>query len=146
MLQLRFARHLLASRPKVHRLVGRVYLGAAWFTAPTSIVVAVGFDITVLGRAALVIAALAWFTATTAAFFHIRAGRVRAHRDWMIRSFALVLFFVTFSLWVPLLSSAGFSDAVSYPVGTTLSWTLNLAAAQLWIRATARRPVSAYVS
>jgi hypothetical protein len=135
-LQLRLARTLLSSRPGAHRLLGRGYLGAAWLTSVASVAVAVDFDITTLGRAALVVAALAWFTATTTAFLHIRRGRVQAHREWMIRSFSLALFFITFSLWVPLLESAGFSDAVSYPVGVTLSWTLNLLVAELRVRTT----------
>ena len=54
----------------------------------------------------------------------------------MIRSYALAFFFVTFSLWVPLFASTSIPDAVGYPLAVLLSWSLNLAAAQVWIRRT----------
>jgi hypothetical protein len=81
-------------------------------------------------------ASLLWFTTTTVAFLRIRQGDVPRHREWMVRSFSLAFFFVTFSLWVPLLASTDLPDAIGYPLAVVLSWGLNLVAAEWWIRRT----------
>ena len=54
----------------------------------------------------------------------------------MARSFSLTLFFVTFSLWVPGLHATALPPTISYTLGVFLSWSLNLLAAELWIRRT----------
>ena len=56
----------------------------------------------------------------------------------MIRSFALSLFFITFSLWVPGLASTSLPHAIGYPLAIFLSWSLNLIVAEIWIRRTRR--------
>ena len=52
----------------------------------------------------------------------------------MIRSFALSLFFVTFSLWVPGVASANGRYEATYALGVWLTWAVNLLVAEAWIR------------
>jgi hypothetical protein len=137
--QLRLAPWLLRDRRGVHRFVGRVYLWSAWTTSAGSLGVAAFFDVSAVARAVLGLGSVLWFVATTVAFARIRSRRVEEHREWMIRSFSLAFFFVTFSLWVPLFDSAGFPEAVGYPLAVFLSWSLNLAAAEAWIRFTRQK-------
>ena len=127
----------------VHRLLGRTYVISAWVTAAGSLGVAASFDAGVAGRVALGLGAVLWFVSTTVAYRRIRAGRAAEHRRWAVRSFALAFFFVTFSLWVPLFAATPQPEAVGYPVAVVLSWGLNLAAAETWIRRSgpARRAV-----
>jgi hypothetical protein len=98
--------------------------------------VAAFFDVSLPAKAAFTGESLLWFTTTTAAFQRIRHRRVLEHREWMIRSFSLAFFFVTFSLWPPLLAATALPPAIGYPLALFLSWSLNLIAAEWWIRRT----------
>jgi uncharacterized membrane protein YozB (DUF420 family) len=80
---------------------------------------------------------LLWFAATTIAYRRIRRGDVLEHRQWMIRSYALALFVVTFGILDPLLEGSTLPEDTGEAMALFLSWSLNLAAAELWIR---RRP------
>lgn len=72
------------------------------------------FDVSLPAKAAFAGESLLWFTTTTAAFQRIRHRRVLEHREWMIRSFSLV-FFVTFSLWPPILAATALPRAIAIP-------------------------------
>ena len=60
--------------------------------------------------------AVCWLGATLNAYRHIRRGEVNAHRNWMIRSYALTLAAVTLRIWLPSSQLAGLAMAVAYPV------------------------------
>ena len=133
-IQLRLAGRLLASRRHTHRRMGWIYLWGAWITSLSSLGVAAFFDVSVVARIVFAAESLLWFGTTTVAFVRIRRGRVLAHREWMIRSFSLAFFFVTGSLWMPLLAGTALPEAVGYPLAVFLGWSLNLVAAELWVR------------
>jgi uncharacterized membrane protein len=134
--QLRLATRLLRGRRHLHRRIGQTYLWAAWVTSLSSLGVAAFFDVSLAAKAMFAMTSLLWFATTTLAFLRIRQGNVRQHREWMIRSFALAFFFVTGSLWPPILAATTLPQAIGYPLALFLSWSLNLAAAQWWIRRT----------
>ena len=133
-LQLRLAGPLLRRRPAAHRVIGRLYCGAALATSLGSGVVAAFFPVGLAARSIFWTASILWFGTTVLGYRRIRAGQVRAHREWMIRSYALAFFFVTFSLWVPVFASLPVPQELGYPIAVLLSWGLNLIAAELWIR------------
>jgi uncharacterized membrane protein len=135
-LQLRLATPVPGRRRRRHRRVGRIYLWTAWATSLSSLGVAAFFDVSMAAKAAFAGVSLLWFATTTAAFLHIRQGSVLAHREWMIRSFSLAFFLVTGSLWPPILATTGLPPAIGYPLALLLSWSLNLLAAEWWIRRT----------
>jgi uncharacterized membrane protein len=135
-LQLRLATRLLRGRRHLHRRIGQTYLWAAWTTSLSSLGVAAFFDVSLAAKTAFAGVSLLWLVTTTVAFLRIRQGRVRQHREWMIRSFSLAYFFVTFSLWVPVLAATDLPQAIGYPLAVFLSWSLNLIAAEWWIRRT----------
>jgi uncharacterized membrane protein len=135
-LQLRLATRVLGSRRSIHRRLGRTYLWAAWTTSLSSLGVAAFFDVSLAAKTAFAGVSLLWFATTTVAFLRIRHGKVRQHREWMIRSFSLALFFVTGSLWPAILASTPLPQAIGYPLALFLSWSLNLLAAEWWIRRT----------
>lgn len=132
--QLAVARRWSVSAPRAHRVLGRLYVGAAWTASSASFVVAVLFDVPAAARAAFATGSVLWFVATTVAFVHIRNRHVEQHRAWMVRSFSLSFFFVTGSLWMPAMAATGLPHAVSYPLSIVLGWSLNLAAAEWWVR------------
>jgi uncharacterized membrane protein len=79
--------------PRLHRVLGYVYLAATVIAAPVAIWIAV-FHIEPAERLASVAQALLWLFTTLAALLAIRATDVRTHRLWMARSYALTFTFV----------------------------------------------------
>lgn len=114
------------SRARLHRVLGRVYVVTACATSVASLVVVARFGVPALTKILFVAEALLWLSTTVVAFVQIRRGNVDRHREWMLRSFALAAFFVTFSLWDELLGTT--------PPAVLLSWSINLIVAELWIR------------
>jgi len=132
---------LLATPPTarqrtLHRALGRLYVMAAVLTSLLSLPVVVAFDVDNLTRAAFLGEAALWLITTLRAYTHIRAGRINDHREWMLRSFALAAFFITFSLWDPFLANLPLPPATAYAVAVLLGWLVNLVIAEIWIRGT----------
>ena len=126
-LQLALAPRLLTRAPRVHRTLGRTYVGAAWLTSGT-------------GRARHWPSTSAWPArsrsrcgrccgsgATTAALTHIRKGRITQHQEWMVRSVALSLVFAVFSVVQPVLVGTGLPRDVAYPLSVLTSVAIVLA-------------------
>ena len=122
------------ARPGLHRAVGRIYVLSACLASLSGMASAARFDVGVTAQVSFQIAAALWLGATAFGWIAIRRRRIVAHTEWMTRSYALALFFVTFSFWTPLLASFDATRNVAYPLGVTLSWTLNLVVAEALIR------------
>ena len=120
--------------------MGRTYVVAVWIASVAAVVDAMGFGVSAAAKVVFVGVATLWFTITTIGMLRARARRFAEQHEWMIRSYSLSLFFVTFSLWVPVLASTSLPPSVAYPLALFLSGTLNLAAAEFWIRRT-RKPI-----
>lgn len=124
---------------RLHRSVGRLYVVTAVLTSMLSLPVVAAVDAGGLARVAFLGEAALWLVTTLSAYIYIRAGRVQRHREWMIRSFALAAFFITFSLWDPLLASVALAPDTAFAIAVLLGWLLNLAVAEGWIRRTRGR-------
>lgn len=123
-----FHRGILLRWRMVHRSLGIAYVLAAiigsglvglymsWFSYGGWVTHS-GFGLLALG--VLVTSSLA--------YFKIRAGEVASHREWMIRSYALIFAAVTLRIWLPLLVIA-FSGqfAPAYRIVAWLCWVPNL--------------------
>lgn len=125
---------ILRAFPTFHRWAGRTYVVSIWMTSVGGLWSALFFDVPLGGRLALVALAVHWFAATTVAYRLARRRRIGAHRRWMIRSFALSLFFVTFPLWTAVLAASPLPDSVGYPVAVLVAWGLNVVLGETWIR------------
>ena len=90
---LQFSTRLRRRWPRLHRLTGRVYVGCVFVAGPVAIWMAfvnspwfmVAFTIVQAGT---------WMLLTGIAFACIRRRAFAAHREWMIRSYAIVLNFL----------------------------------------------------
>ena len=131
---LQFSERLRSRFPRAHRAVGSAYVLVVWVSSLAAVRVAMAFDVVPVAKMLFVVLASLWFGTTTVGLIRIRRRDVASHREWMLRSFALSCFFVTFSLWVPALAQTGLPEAISYPIGLFLSWAPNLAVAEVWIR------------
>jgi uncharacterized membrane protein len=90
---LQFSTRLRRRYLRVHRLTGRFYIAGAFVAAPVAIGMAfinspwflVPFTIVQAGT---------WMLFTLAAYLCIRRRDVSSHREWMMRSYAIVLIFL----------------------------------------------------
>ena len=92
---------LNASAMRVHPLTGRLYLAGVVVGAAGAISLALSSAF--LGLAwdvALISLAVAWLAITGTAFLCIRRRNLKAHKQWMIRSYILTFAFVSFRIVV----------------------------------------------
>ena len=128
-----FREGLRARRPKLHRAMGRIYLGVGVLVGGLSGLYlaagAFGGPVARLGFATL---ALAWLYTGWKAYSAIRAGDVASHRRWMLRNFALTAAAVTLRIYLPASMLAGIAFEVAYPAIAWLCWVPNLLVAALF--------------
>jgi len=132
---LQFQRGVRRRGPLLHRAVGWLYAAAALLAGGAGVHLAahaVGGWTTQLGFGLLGVATLG--TTAHATRLAIRRER-RAHRRWMVRSYALACAAVTLRLELPLLSAA-FGLATGYQVVSWACWVPNVLWAEWWLRRT----------
>jgi uncharacterized membrane protein len=128
-----FSIRLRRSRPLIHRALGRIYVAmvlvsgiSAGFMAPFS-------DGGVTAHFGFGMMAFLWLTTTIMAWLRVRSGDYAAHREWMIRSYALCLAAVTLRIYLPLSAIAGIPFSESYPAISWLCWVPNLIIAEWFL-------------
>jgi len=134
-----FSGHLRQTHIRVHRWLGRAYLGvgvlggglAGLYMAQF----AFGGTAARLGFATL---AACWLYSGLRAFLAIRRGAIDEHRRWMVRNFSLTFAAVTLRLYLPASMAAGVDFLVAYPIIAWLCWVPNLAYAEWRYNAPAR--------
>jgi uncharacterized membrane protein len=103
-----FSTRLRKRSARLHRVLGRLYVAGVAVAAPAAVPIAV-----ILGPPSLVMAATiqscAWLLTTAFGLYCIRAGNVRQHEEWMVRSypFAMVFVFARAILAVPAVRAFG---------------------------------------
>ena len=133
--------------PAFHKISGRVYVYSVWIASISAAVIAPFFNVSVAAKVAFETLSTLWFVITTVGMRTAITRHFLAHRRWMLRSFALTMFFVTGSLWMDVSRSLPYPQEVTYPIAIFLGWVLNLGAAELWIHYVSRkRSISGIVS
>lgn len=110
----------------LHRWLGRVYVIGVGFGGIAGLVMAfnsTGGPVTHLGFGML---AVLWLGTTAKAYLSIRAGNIKEHRAWMLRSYALTLAAVTLRLYLPLFDLFGIPFEQAYLAIAWLCWVPNL--------------------
>jgi len=128
---------------RAHRWVGRVYLCAILLGGVAGLALAVmafGGLATQTGFGGL---ALGWLVTGVMAYVRVRQGDFEAHREWMIRNYALTFAAVTLRLWLPLMTVAGLPFITAYTIVAWLSWVPNLLTAELYLKLKRSRAVLA---
>ena len=116
-----------------HRRIGIAYLSAVAIAALGGLVMATVSLGGLVTHAGFGLLALVWGGASLVALRHIRAGNWRAHREWMIRSYAVAFAFVTLRLWLVTLTGLGAPLLEAYQTVSWLCWVPNLIVAELYI-------------
>lgn len=121
---------------RLHRSMGYVYvMGILFFAAPGGIVMSLFINRGPLVLTSFLLQGTLWFTFTALAFDRIRKRNITAHREWMIRSYALTLAAITLRIYI-FISSYQYSlnDPQAYATLAWLSWVPNLLIAEWYIR------------
>lgn len=119
-----------------HRIVGRVYLVSAFVLGLAGLALSVNAGGGLVARVGFFSLAVATLGTSVTGYRRIRRGDVRAHREWMLRSYACIFGAVTLRIWLPILMMAtGGEFLPAYRVVAWLAWVPNL----LWAERVIRR-------
>lgn len=118
-----------------HRWTGRVYVIAVCVGGSAAFVMALQSTGGLPSHFGFGMLAVLWVGSTLMAYFHIRAGRVAQHRQWMLRSYALTLAAVTLRIYLPLSQGYGIPFEPAYITISWLCWVPNLLVVEWWILA-----------
>ena len=137
---LQFVAGIRARRVGYHRGAGRVLVGVASIVGATALFMALVIPFS--GRPEQIIVGFFagfFLVALAKSVRHVRAGRVRLHREWMIRSVSVALSISTMRLiFIPSLILVGSPTDEQVRTLSIVSFTIALAmhalGAELWIR------------
>lgn len=122
-----FSSYLLRRWPFLHRWVGKIYVGIILLVSgPAALVMAVYASGGWATKASFITLSVVWWWATWLAYRAIREKKVREHRIWMVRSYALTLSAITLRLMQYCLAMyTSLDPAESYTLVAWPSWLLN---------------------
>lgn len=139
---LQFVARLRARALAVHRWTGRVLVAAGILTGVFAL--AAAFRLPAYGgaltQAATVVFGAIFLYSLARGFVHARRREIAAHREWMLRAFALGLGVATIRVVIVLLQSlAGLAFEDVFGASFWVGLGANLAVAEAWIRHTRAR-------
>lgn len=139
---LQFVRRIRTRTPALHRATGLIYVAACAVAAPAGLMLALG---TTAGPVAGVGFAIPALLLPVFTWFGLRAAMERRfgeHREWMLRSYAVISVAITLRLMLPASAFLGFEFLPAYQVISWLAWVTNLALFEYHIRRTRVRSPS----
>ena len=131
-----FSSQIQSYYPRVHRALGYVYVtNVLLITGPSSLLMSFYANGGLTSKVAFGLLAIGWITFTAIALVKAKNGDFEAHRNFMIRSYALTLSALTLRAW-----KYGITNNVELPpmdvyrAVAWLGWVPNLIVAELLIR------------
>ncbi|MEQ1764434.1 MAG: DUF2306 domain-containing protein [Pyrinomonadaceae bacterium] len=131
-----FSSRIQDYHPRIHRAFGYVYVtNVLLVTGPASFLMGLYANGGLSSKIAFVTLALGWIAFTAIALVKAKNGDFNAHRNFMIRSFALTLSALTLRAWKwAITNSVELPPMDVYRAVAWLGWVPNLIAAELIIR------------
>lgn len=140
---LQFSSALRRRNPRVHRVVGRVYLLAVGAAALTGLPTSLWNSLGIRGVIGYALLDVVWGLTAWLAYRAARRRRFREHQAWAIRNFALTYAAVTLRAGLPVLIALQlpFDPGASFPqlfdnamhtIAPWLGWLVNLVVAE-WL-------------
>jgi uncharacterized membrane protein len=131
---LQFARRIRNRWPAFHRATGLTYVATCAIGAPTGFVLALGSTAGPIasagfGTQALLLPVFTWLGWRAAV-----ERRFGSHREWMLRSYALIAAAITLRLMIPAAFLLELDFVSAYRVIAWLCWATNLALVEIVIR------------
>jgi hypothetical protein len=131
---LQFVGGLRACWPALHRAVGRVCVVACAIGAPAGLMLALGTTAGPVAAAGFAIPAVLWAAFTWLGWRAAVEARFAAHREWMLRAYAIVSTAITLRLMLPAAGLLGLDFYPAYRVISWLAWITNLVLFEYYIR------------
>lgn len=130
-----FSNYILRKYPKMHRYLGKLYVGLVLLvSAPSGLVMAYYANGGWIAQTSFVILSVLWWWFTYQGYRTARKLDFQAHKKWMMRSFALTLSAVTLRLFQMFLGYLIYMDPVTqYIFISWTSWIFNLLLVELWM-------------
>lgn len=125
-------------RKALHRGLGKLYVTAIFLSVPAGIYLAFYATGGLASTIAFLALNAAWFATTYIGLRKVLGKNIAAHKEWMQRSYAVTLVFVTFRALLPL-SSLAFGFETGFPIGVWAALICNLAVAEMLIRRRRKR-------
>ena len=85
---------LRATRPALHRMLGKIYIGAVCFSSPIALYIGTGPLEPVTIHVEQIFQAGFWGLSALIAWACIRSNQMALHRQWMMRSYGLTVIFI----------------------------------------------------
>ncbi len=127
---------LKESRKKanMHRTIGKVYVSSIFLSVPAGVFLAFYATGGAGSAFAFLVLDAFWFVTTFLGLKRIRQRNIQSHQEWMLRSYAVTLGFVTFRIFMPIFVFAmGLGFAVGFPLAVFISLIINLSAAEWYV-------------
>ncbi len=131
-----FSKKIRDGNPKLHRMFGYIYaVNVLFITGPAGLLMGFYANGGITSKAAFIILAVGWIFFTAKAVQKAKQGDYAAHREYMIRSFALTLSALTLRAWKWGINNTidGLPPMDVYRAVAWLGWVPNLALAELII-------------
>jgi len=129
-----FWRNLPYGHPTLHRTLGKIYVVVVIGTGTAGLYMSFFSYGGAVTHAGFGLLALSVLTTTAIAYVQIRRRNVAVHREWMLRSFALIFAAVTLRIELPLLIIVFHDFAPAYAIVSWLCWIPNLVLAEVYVR------------
>ena len=130
-----FSEKLRINKIKIHKLLGKIYMLSVFLSGTSAMFIAInatGGTISEMGFRSL---AILWLFTTVMALNSVREQKIKAHQEWMIRSYALTFAAVTLRLWLPIVPAVLHLDFVrAYVIISWLCWVPIIIIAELIIQ------------
>ena len=121
--------------PWIHTVTGYIYVSTILlFAAPSGFIIGIYANGGLYAQIAFLLLAILWFWFTLRAVLSIRKRNIVAHKQWMIRSFALTLSAITLRAWKYIIVALFHPRPMDvYQIVAWLGWVLNLILAEILI-------------
>jgi uncharacterized membrane protein len=112
-----FSKKIRAKRLNLHRILGKIYAITVLISGSAGFYLALNATGGLVAQSGFTLMSLTWLSTTILAYSTILKGDQKAHRTWMIRSYATAFAAVTLRIYIPLFEIVhGMGFDQSYPI------------------------------
>lgn len=119
---------------RLHRIMGKIYVISILTSGVFGIYLSYFAFGGIVAKLGFLFLDLSWLYTTYFAYKYIRNKRIKQHKEWMYRSYAVTFAAVTFRIWSAVIGFSLNDFTFGYVVSTWLSWIGNLIVAELYIQ------------
>ncbi|GAA4336650.1 hypothetical protein GCM10023149_45680 [Mucilaginibacter gynuensis] len=128
-----FSAYILKHHCQLHRVIGKIYVYDIFINFPVGLLMGIYANGLLPSKTAFVILDCLWFWFTYKAVIEVKKGNITAHKQYMIRSYALTLSAVTLRCWKIVILSITYVDPLHlYMIDAWLGFVPNLLFAE-WL-------------